>query len=68
MYRVINEKNVVKTTAIGYNNNTVLGGEIVVPCHLQTTTAGLNACGGRHVGSVDRVRSVDTKVSCNGVP
>jgi len=65
---VIFSKTVVKNKSIGYNQLTVLGGELVVPCYPQTTTAGLNAVGGIHVESVDEARGVDIKVLCNGEP
>jgi len=62
------DKSLVKNRAIGYNQLTVLGGELVVPCHPQTTTAGPNAVGGFRVESVDEARGVDIKVLCNGEP
>ena len=44
---------------------TVLGGELAVPCYLQSATVGLNVAGGFLRGKQAFARSVDTKVLCN---
>ena len=53
---------------MGYNTNTVLGGELVVPCYPQSTTAGLKVTDGLVRGKQERIRSVDVKVLCNALP
>ena len=44
---------------------TVLGGELAVPCYLQSATVGLNVAGGFLRGKQAFARSVDTKALCN---
>ena len=48
-----------------YNTCTVLGGELAVPCHLQSATVGPNVAGGFLRGKQELARSVDIKVLCN---
>ena len=48
-----------------YNTHTALGGELAVPCCLQSATVGLNVAGGLLRGKLEIVRSVDIKVLCN---
>lgn len=48
-----------------YNTCTVLGGELAVPCCLQSATVGPNVAGGFLRGKPELARSVDIKVLCN---
>ena len=48
-----------------YNSNTALGGELAVPCRLQSATVGLKVTGGFMRGKQEFARSVDIKVLCN---
>lgn len=48
-----------------YNSNTALGGELAVPCRLQSATVGLKVAGGFACGKQEFARSVDTKVLCD---
>lgn len=48
-----------------YNIPTVLGGELAVPCCLQSATVGPNVAGGFLRGKLEIARGVDTKVLCN---
>ena len=56
---------VAKFLAVVYNTFTVLGGELAVPCYLQSATVGLKVAGGFSRGKQASARSVDTKVLCN---
>lgn len=51
-----------------YNIGTVLGGELAVPCHLQSATVGLKVAGGFLRWKQELARSVDPKVLCNVTP
>lgn len=55
-------------TKMRYNACTVLGGELAVPCYLQSATVGLNVAGGFLRWKQELVRSVDPKVLCNVTP
>lgn len=48
-----------------YNSDTALGGELAVPCRLQSATVGLKVAGGFLCGKQEFARSVDTKVLCD---
>ena len=48
-----------------YNMSTALGGELAVPCRLQTATVGPSVTGGFLRGKQEFARSVDIKVLCN---
>ena len=48
-----------------YNSNTALGGELAVPCRLQSATVGLKVTDGFMRGKQEFARSVDTKVLCD---
>ena len=43
----------------------MLGGELAVPCYLQSATVGLTVADGFLRGRQEVARSVDTKVLCN---
>ena len=48
-----------------YNGNTALGGELAVPCRLQSATVGLTVADGFVCGKLEFARSVDIKVLCD---
>ena len=59
------QKTLAIVCSLCYNTFTVLGGELAVPCCLQSATVGLNGVGGILCGKQEFARDVDIKVLCN---